>query len=195
MREDKLANPRVCLLFLQRQPMGTSRQVSGPHLGFATCRSTTRSSSSSTATPARSSDHREHLTAASVTTASVKRNLRWPAVTFVMFKPSFRPNVGADLGSYDSVKWEVSIVFVHSFLSKMKTKDKTSPKFLLTKGALREALFCMESVGLSLFEVSVARFMRFISKACKPATVIGITMVGQCIWGGMRDDSGGSANR
>lgn len=154
--------------------MGTSRRVSGPHLGFATCRSTTRSSSSSTATPARSSDHRERLTAASATTASVKespptcrqfRNVqtKLPPQRWCRFRKLRRCFVRRE-------KSQLSLL--HSFLSKMKTSDKTSPKFLLTKGALREALFCMESVGLSLFELSVARFMRFICKACKPATVI-----------------------
>lgn len=66
-------------LFTQRPPMGTSRPGNGRHRGSATFRSTTRSSSSSTATPAKSSDHPERLTAASATTASV-RSLCWCAV-------------------------------------------------------------------------------------------------------------------
>lgn len=52
--------------------MATSLQASGRRRGSATFRSTTRLSSSSTATPARSSDHPERLTAASATTALVR---------------------------------------------------------------------------------------------------------------------------
>lgn len=58
----------------QRLPMGMSQRANDPHLVFATSRSTTRLSSSSTATPVKFSGHLEHLTAASVTTAWV-RNL------------------------------------------------------------------------------------------------------------------------
>lgn len=70
---------KVFPLFTQRRPMGMSQPDNGRHRGSATFRSTTRSSSSSTATPAKSSDHPERLTAASVTTASVRSLCWWAA--------------------------------------------------------------------------------------------------------------------
>lgn len=59
----------------QRLLTETSQLDNDPRLESATSRSTTRSSSWSTATPARSSDRRERLTAASVTTVSVQNLL------------------------------------------------------------------------------------------------------------------------
>lgn len=56
--------------------MGTFPRASGLRLESEMFRSTTRSSSSSTATPARSSDHLEPLTAASVTTVSVRNHVK-----------------------------------------------------------------------------------------------------------------------
>lgn len=95
-----------------------------------------------------------------------------------MFKPSFRPNVGTALGTYT-----LRLNYLSAFSSQKKIivlskcTRQNMPKVLRLKrkGPSQEVLFCMESVRVefgSLFVLSVARFMRFISETCKPATAI-----------------------